>query len=81
MFINLKENIKELAFSAVKMAEDTLSTSDGKEKKVAAIEYVISMLPIPAIIKYPTSLLLSKFIDEAVENAVTYMKNIQNPEE
>lgn len=80
MINNLKNNIKEMAYSAVTTTEETLSSSSGKEKKAAAIEYIISMLPIPSLFKYLTSLLLSKFIDEAVENAVAYMKNIQNSE-
>ncbi len=81
MFISLKATIKELAYSAVIMAEETLSSSNGQSKKTAAIEYIISMLPIPSMFKCIISIILSKFIDEAVENAVTYMKDIQNPEE
>ncbi|MDD3436158.1 MAG: phage holin, LLH family [Candidatus Gastranaerophilales bacterium] len=80
MFINLKSTITELAYAAVTMAEETLSTSSGQEKKAAAIEYIISMMPIPVIFKSIVSAFLSKFIDEAVENAVTYMKSIKNSE-
>lgn len=80
MFDNLKGTITELAYSAVTMAEETLSTSTGKDKKAAAIEYVISMLPIPSIFKCIVSTLLSKFIDEAVEKAVTYMKSVKTTE-
>ncbi len=46
MFKNLKATISELAYSAVNMAEQSLDTSGGQEKKILAIEYVISMLPI-----------------------------------
>ena len=80
MFKNIKESITELAYSAVTMAEDSLATSTGKEKKAAAIEYVVSMLPIASFIKPIIKTILSKFIDDAVEKAVTYMKSIQNPE-
>lgn len=80
MFSNLKNKITELAYKAVSMAEDTLNTSTGQEKKSAAIDYIISMLPVPSILKIVASTLLSKFIDEAVENAVTYMKSVKNSE-
>lgn len=80
MFGNLKNTIKELAYSAVTMAEDTLNTSTGKEKKAAAIEYIISMLPVASIFKSLISIFLSKFIDEAVEQAVGYMKSITTSE-
>lgn len=80
MFCNLKNKITELAYSAVSMVEETLNTSSGQEKKEAAIDYIISMLPIPVILKNIVLVILSKFIDEAVENAVLYMKNIKNTE-
>jgi len=38
------------------------------------------MLPIASFIKPIIKTILSKFIDDAVEKAVTYMKSIQNPE-
>ena len=81
MLSSLKETIKELAFSAVTIAEETLNTSSGQEKKNAAIEYVVAMLPVPAIFKTIISMFLSNFIDEAIEEAVAYMKSIQNPKE
>lgn len=81
MFNNLKSTITDLAYAAVNMAEDTLSTSTGKEKKAAALDYVVSMLPVPILLKGIVSTLLSKFIDEAVEKAVEYMKSIKNSEE
>lgn len=80
MFCNLKNKISELAYTAVSMAEETLNTSSGREKKEAAIDYVISMLPIPMILRNIVLIVLSKFIDEAVENAVLYMKKIKNSE-
>lgn len=80
MFKNLKNNIKDLAYSAVSMVEESLFSSSGAEKKTAAISYVVSMLPIPPIFKGITSIVLSKVIDEAIENAVSYMKSIQNTE-
>ena len=80
MLGNLKTKITELAYSAVNMAEETLNTSSGKEKKSAAIEYIISMLPVPIVLKSIISVVLSKFIDEAIEKAVKYMKSIKNLE-
>lgn len=80
MFSNLKSTITKLAYTAVNMAEETLNTATGKEKKTAAAEYIVSMLPIISPFKGIAAMLLSKFIDEAVEKAVTYMKSIKNPE-
>lgn len=80
MFGNLKNTITELAYSAVNMAEKTLDSSSGQEKKTAAVEYVVSMLPIVSPIKSLVVFVLSKFIDEAVEKAVAYMKSVKNPE-
>lgn len=81
MFGNLKNNITELAYTAVSMTEETLNTASGKEKKSAAVDYIISMLPLVSPFKSIAAMLLSKFIDEAVEKAVAYMKSIKNPEE
>lgn len=80
MFINLKNKITELAYSAVNIAEETLNTATGQEKKISAVKYIISMLPIPVLFKGLASLVLSKFVDEAIENAVSYMKSIKNSE-
>lgn len=78
MFSNLKSTISELAYAAVSMAEDTLKTASGQEKKAAAIEYIVSMLPVPSMLKGVINFAFSKVIDEAVEKAVMYMKNITN---
>lgn len=80
MFANLKSTITELAYAAVTMAEDTLKTSTGQEKKSAAVAYVVSMLPVAGVFKGIVCALLSKFIDEAVEKAIKYMKSIKNSE-
>ena len=80
MFKNLKTTISELAYSAVNMAEQSLDTSSGQDKKILAIEYVISMLPILPPMKKIAVILLSKFIDDAIEKAVTYMNNMKNTE-
>lgn len=80
MFANLKNTITELAYSAVNIAEETLESSSGQEKKAAAIDYIVSMLPVPYFFKGVISMVLSRFIDEAVEQAVSYMKSIKNPE-
>lgn len=80
MFNNLKNTITDLAFSAVTVAEETLATATGYEKKAAAIDYVVSMIPVPVVFKSAISFLLSKFIDEAIEKAVEYMNSIKTPE-
>ena len=80
MFINIKSKITELAYAAVSMAEETLGSATGKEKKSAAIDYIVSMLPLVAPFKGIVSFVLSKFIDEAVEKAVEYMNSIKNSE-
>lgn len=80
MFKNIKENIRELAYAAVNIAEQTLGSAQGQEKKMMAIEYVVSMLPIIPPLKKFIVILLSKFIDESIELAVTYMKSVQNKE-
>lgn len=80
MFSNLKVTITELAYAAVNMAEETLASSSGQEKKAAAVEYIVSMLPVAGVFKGIISTLLSKFIDEAVEKAVQYMKSVKNAE-
>ena len=78
MIKTFKELIKELSFSAVNIAEQSMETKTGQEKKLAAIEYVVSKLPIIAPFKKIVVIFLSKFIDEAIEQAVSYMKEVQN---
>ena len=80
MFSNIKIKITELAYAAVSMAEETLNSATGKEKKTAAVEYIVSMLPIISPLKSIVCVVLSKFIDEAVEKAVEYMKSVKNSE-
>ncbi len=75
MFKNLKETIKDTAFSAVKNAEAVLTTASGKQKKEMAIRFVVSKLPIMQPFKSILVLCLSKFIDNAIEQAVICMKN------
>ncbi len=80
LFSNLKVKITELAYAAVNVAEETLSGSSGQAKKTAAIEYVLSMIPVLAPFKGIIAFVLSKFIDEAIEKAVHYMKSVKNSE-
>lgn len=80
MFNNLKSTITELAYAAVNMAEETLCDSTGQVKKTAAIEYILSMLPIAVPFKGIIAVVLSKFIDEAIEKAVEYMKSVKTSE-
>lgn len=74
MFNNLKTKIKELAKSAVVIAEKTLGSCKGQEKKKMAVEYIMKYIPVPAPFKLLISFLLSSFIDDAVEFAVQYME-------
>ena len=74
MFKKLKAKIKEIAISAVFKAEETLGSNKGKEKKAMAIQYVISNIPLIAPLQKLIAMLLSSFIDDAVEFAVQYMK-------
>lgn len=75
MLKNLKIIIKETAYSAVKMAEATLGSASGKQKKQLAIEFIVSKLPVVQPIKAILMIFLSKFIDKSIEQAVEYMKN------
>lgn len=78
MIKNIKQKITDLAYAAVNMAEQSMDTKTGQEKKDIAIEYVVSMLPLLPPLKGVVVFLMSKFIDEAVEQAVKYMKEIRN---
>lgn len=77
MFSNVKKQIKELAKNAVMAAEAQLGSGHGQEKKKMAIDYVLKNLPFPDFIKTIISVLLSSFIDDVVELAVSYMKSLQ----
>lgn len=76
MFLNLKKRIKELARNAVFAAEKELGTGNGQKKKKLAIDYIVKNLPVPEIVKSVISILLSSFIDDAVEIAVSYMNSL-----
>lgn len=78
MFEKFKDKITDLAYSAVNYAENALSTSSGKEKKQAAIAFVISRIPVLQPVKPIVVLVLSKFIDTAIEKAVAYMNEVRN---
>lgn len=73
MLANLKNKILELAKDAVLTVEETLKGEDGKNKKIAAVKYVVTHLPVPNSIKYILGFVLSVFIDSAVEIAVVFM--------
>ena len=75
MFDKLKETIKELAKTAVVKAEKTLGSRTGQQKKDMAIKYIVNNIPVFAPLKPLISMLLSSFIDDAVEWAVKYMKS------
>lgn len=76
LFSNTKTKIKELAKNAVLVAEAELGSGKGQEKKKLAIEYVLKNLPISNFLKSIISILLSSFIDDAIEISVNYMKTL-----
>ncbi len=76
MFNKIKQHIKETAIVAVKKAEGTLGSQKGQQKKMLAIELVISKLPVPQIFKPLVAALLSDVIDDAIEFAVYYMNSL-----
>ncbi len=76
LFLKTKTKIKELAKNAVLVAEAELGSGKGQEKKKLAIEYVLKNLPISNFLKSIISILLSSFIDDAIEISVNYMKTL-----
>ena len=70
MLQNLKVKIRELAKTAVYKAEEQLGSNKGKQKKEMALKYILEKLPLPILLKPVVSLLLSSFIDDAIELAV-----------
>ena len=78
MFSDLKNTIKQLAQSAVAIAEQALGSSKGQEKKKMAVTYVVEHLPLNPFFKGFIAFVLSGFIDNAVEYAVMYMNGLRN---
>ncbi len=77
MFLkNTKNKIIELAKNAVMVSEAELGNGKGEEKKKMAINYVLKNLPLPTFIKNILFIILSGFIDDAIELAVNYMKSL-----
>lgn len=76
LFSKTKTKIKELAKNAVLVAEAELGSGKGQEKKKLAIEYVLKNLAISNFLKSIISILLSSFIDDAIEISVNYMKTL-----
>lgn len=76
LFSKTKTKIKELAKNAVLVAEAELGSGKSQEKKKLAIEYVLKNLPISNFLKSIISILLSSFIDDAIEISVNYMKTL-----
>jgi len=75
MFTGLKNKILTLAKNAVVQVEEELKGEDGKNKKIAAIKYVIEHLPVPSYLRFILGVVLSVFIDSAVEIAVAFMNH------
>ena len=76
LFSKTKNKITELAKNAVLVAEAELRSGKGQEKKKLAIDYVLKNLPISSFLKSIISILLSSFIDDAIEISVNYMKTL-----
>ncbi len=76
LFSKTKNKIMELAKNAVLVAEAELGSGKGQEKKKLAIDYVLKNLPISSFLKGVISILLSSFIDDAIEISVNYMKTL-----
>lgn len=74
----IKETISDFAYSAVSYAENSLSTSSGKEKKRLAITFLVNKLAIATPFKPFVIFILTDFIDKAIENAVEYMNEVRN---
>lgn len=81
MLDNFKNKVLELAKEAVLSVEKELEAESGKNKKIAAIKYVISHLPVATSLKYILGFVLSVFIDSAVEIAVAFMNKQEIIEE
>ena len=62
------------AKQAVRIAEDSLGSGQGAEKKKMAIDFVVSQLPLPFGIRQLAGFLLTKAIDSAIELAVENLK-------
>lgn len=71
-----KNKIIDLARNAVMVAETTLGSGKGKEKKEMAIRYILKNIPLPPFLKNILFSLLSSFIDDAIESAVKYLKTL-----
>lgn len=81
MFTGLKNKILALAKNAVVEVEKELKGEDGKNKKIAAIKYVVANLPVPSYLRFILGVVLSVFIDSAVEIAVAYMNHCEKNQE
>jgi hypothetical protein len=76
MFSNIKKQIINLAKNAVLVAETTLGSGNGEEKKKMAIAYIVKNLPLSTFVKNIISVVLSSFIDDVIELSVQYMKTL-----
>lgn len=76
MFESIKKQIKELAKNAVLKAEQELGSGKGQQKKRVAIDYVLKNLQIPEFMKMIVSVILSSFIDDSIELAVSYINSL-----
>ena len=74
MFEKTKLKIKVIALKAVELAEETLGSNKGKLKKEMAVKYIVSRIPVAAPFRTFIGMLLSGFIDDAIEFALQVMK-------
>lgn len=78
MFKEIKDTIKDLAYSAVYYAEEKLNTGTGQEKKRFAVNFIVNRLALPEFLKPFLIFVLSSFIDNSIEKAVEYLNQVQN---
>ncbi len=81
MIAGFKNKILALAKQAVLSVEEELSGETGKNKKIAAVKFVVTHLPVPSKFRYILGIVLSVFIDSAIEIAVSYMNECKIVEE
>ena len=79
MLKKIINKLPALAKQAVQAAEENLKTESGKNKKSAAIKFVVDNLPVSKYLKGFLGIVLSVFIDSAIEIAVAFMNMEKSP--
>ncbi|MDD3150850.1 MAG: hypothetical protein PHV68_08445 [Candidatus Gastranaerophilales bacterium] len=74
----IKSLIKTLFYNTVKtavvLAEQKFGNGNGQDKKLYALNFVLSKLPIPAFIYVPLKDFILEIFDELIEKAVQWLK-------